>query len=215
MKRLTAITGLIALVAAILAALSVAAPTGKTGPEVRLPPKPRLPALPAEVRSRGKWLIGVKCDTPPFGWQDTSGRNRGYDVEVARQFARWALGSATRVDFTCTTTASRIPTLESKRVDIIISTLTWTAQREQQIDYSVPYYGGSQRHHGWDLEDVDEREEGRVDARLDLRPLDQELLQGHDLPDPLKPERGGPRPEEPAGRCVHVRRRLPRRRRRQ
>ena len=94
MKRLTAITGLIALVAAILAALSVAAPTGKTGPEVevKLPPKPRLPALPAEVRSRGKWQIGVKCDTPPFGWQDKSGRNRGYDVEVARQFARWAIG---------------------------------------------------------------------------------------------------------------------------
>jgi polar amino acid transport system substrate-binding protein len=141
MKRLIAITGLVTLVAAIVAALSVAAPTAKTGPEAKLPPKPRLPALPAEVRSRGKWQIGVKCDTPPFGWQDTSGRNRGYDVEVARQFARWAFGSATRVDFTCTTTASRIPTLESKRVDMIISTLTWTAQREQQIDYSVPYYG--------------------------------------------------------------------------
>ncbi len=24
---------------------------------------------------------------------------------------------------------------------MIISTLTWTAAREQQIDYSVPYYG--------------------------------------------------------------------------
>ena len=127
MKRLIGITGLVVLVAAIVAALSVAAPTAKTGPEAKLPPKPRLPALPAEVRSRGKWQIGVKCDTPPFGWQDTSGRNRGYDVEVARQFARWAFGSASRVDFTCTTTASRIGTLTSSRVDIIISTLTWTA----------------------------------------------------------------------------------------
>src|SRR5215210_2586118 len=122
MKRLTAITGLVALVAAIVAALSIAAPTGKTGQEAaaKLPAKPRLPALPAEVRSRGRWQIGVKCDTPPFGWKDTSDRNRGYDVEVARQFARWAFGSATRVDFTCVTTASRIPTLDSKRVDVII-----------------------------------------------------------------------------------------------
>ena len=141
MKRLIGITGLVVLVAAIVAALSVAAPTAKTGPEAKLPPKPRLPALPAEVRSRGRFEIGVKCDTPPFGYQDTSGRNRGYDVEVARQFALWAFGSRSRVTFTCTTTASRIPTLTSKRVDMIISTLTWTAAREQQIDYSLPYYG--------------------------------------------------------------------------
>ena len=149
-------------------------PTAKTGPEAKLPPKPRLPALPAEVRSRGKWQIGVKCDTPPFGWQDTSGRNRGYDVEVARQFARWAFGSASKVDFTCTTTASRIPTLESKRVDMIISTSTWTAAREQQIDYSVPYYGAVGRllvRNSTTVgtsEDVDGREEGRLDVRVDL-----------------------------------------------
>jgi polar amino acid transport system substrate-binding protein len=145
MRRLAASTGLVALVAAIVAALSVAAaPAAKTGPEVmRLPPKPRLPALPAEVRSRGKFLIGVKCDTPPFGWQDTSGRNRGYDVDTAKQFARWAFGSAARVDFTCTTTASRIGTLTSGRVDMIISTLTWTAERERTIDYSAPYYGAA------------------------------------------------------------------------
>jgi polar amino acid transport system substrate-binding protein len=141
MRRLVLITALIGLVAAVVAAFGTAAPSGKTGAEARLPAKPRLPALPAEVRSRGRWQIGVKCDTPPFGYQDTSGRNRGYDVEVARQFAQWAFGRRTRVTFTCTTTASRIPTLQSRRVDMIISTLTWTAEREQQIDYSLPYYG--------------------------------------------------------------------------
>jgi polar amino acid transport system substrate-binding protein len=142
MRRLVLITALIGLVAAVVAALGAAAPSGKTGAEAtRLPAKPRLPALPAEVRSRGRWQIGVKCDTPPFGYQDTSGRNRGYDVEVARQFAQWAFGRRTRVSLTCTTTASRIPTLQSRRVDMIISTLTWTAAREQQIDYSLPYYG--------------------------------------------------------------------------
>jgi polar amino acid transport system substrate-binding protein len=143
MRRLVGITGLVALVAAIVAALSVAAPTAKTGQEVRLPPKPRLPALPSEIRSRGKFLIGVKCDTPPMGWQDTSGRNRGYDVDVAKQFARWAFGSASRVDFTGVTTASRIGTLTSGRVDMIIATLTWTAEREQTIDYSLPYFGAA------------------------------------------------------------------------
>jgi polar amino acid transport system substrate-binding protein len=142
MRRLGFVTVLIAALVAVAAALSTAAPSRDGAQEARrLPAKPKLPALPAEVRSRGRWQIGVKCDTPPFGYQDTSGRNRGYDVEVAKQFARWAFGNANRVDYTCTTTASRIPTLESKRVDIIISTITWTAEREQQIDFSLPYYG--------------------------------------------------------------------------
>jgi polar amino acid transport system substrate-binding protein len=142
MRRLLVITVLTALVAVVATALSTAAPSGTARSEAtRLPAKPKLPALPAEVRSRGRWQIGVKCDTPPFGWQDTSGRNRGYDVEVARQFAAWAFGRRSRVTFTCTTTASRIPTLQSRRVDMVISTLTWTAEREQQINYSLPYYG--------------------------------------------------------------------------
>jgi polar amino acid transport system substrate-binding protein len=141
MKRLVVITALLTLAVAAAATFGAAAPTRSEGQQVRLPPKPRLPALPAEVRSRGKWQIGVKCDTPPMGWQDTSGRNRGYDVEVAKQFARWAFGSANRVDYTCVTTASRIGTLTSGRVDIIIATITWTAEREQQIDFSIPYYG--------------------------------------------------------------------------
>jgi polar amino acid transport system substrate-binding protein len=144
MRRLVILTILIGLVTAAAAALGSAAPSGRAGPDAtKLPPKPKLPALPAAVKSRGKWLIGVKCDTPPFGWQDTSGRNRGYDVEVARQFAKWAFGSASKVDFTCTTTASRIGTLTSGRVDIIVSTLTWTAEREQAIDFSSPYYGAA------------------------------------------------------------------------
>jgi polar amino acid transport system substrate-binding protein len=145
MKRLVVTITLLALAVAAIATLGTAAPARQEAQQVRLPPKPRLPALPAEVRSRGKWLIGVKCDTPPFGWQDTSGRNRGYDVEVAKQFARWAFGSANRVDYTCVTTASRIGTLTSGRVDIIIATVTWLPEREQQIDFSVPYYGATGR----------------------------------------------------------------------
>jgi polar amino acid transport system substrate-binding protein len=140
MKRLAVLIVLIGLATAAAATFGSAAPSGKAGAEA-LPPKPKLPALPAAVKSRGKWQIGVKCDTPPFGWQDTSGRNRGYDVEVARQFAKWAFGSRSKVEFTCVTTSSRIPTLTGGRVDMIIATLTWTAGREQQIDFSLPYYG--------------------------------------------------------------------------
>ena len=143
MKRLGMVTALIAAVVAVAAAFGTAAPSRQEAQDARraLPAKPKLPALPAEVRSRGRWQIGVKCDTPPMGYEDTNGNHKGYDIEVAKQFARWAFGNANRVEYTCVTTASRIPTLQSKRVDIIIATITWTAEREQQIDFSPPYYG--------------------------------------------------------------------------
>jgi polar amino acid transport system substrate-binding protein len=97
------------------------------------------------VRQRGKFVIGVKCDFAPFGFIDAGGKNDGYDVEVARRFAQLAFGSKTKVDLVCVTTPSRIPTLQSKRVDVIVSTLTWTKARTEVIAYSIPYYAATGR----------------------------------------------------------------------
>jgi polar amino acid transport system substrate-binding protein len=105
----------------------------------------KLPALPSYVKARKKWVIGVKCDFPPFGYIDYTGNNRGYDVAIARRFATLAFGRPNRVRLVCVTTPSRIPTLQSSQVDVIISTLTWTAARTQVIDFSIPYYAATGR----------------------------------------------------------------------
>ena len=144
MKRLLLAVGIAALVAAGSAAWTLAAP-GSGGAHRSSATQAKLPPLPAAVKSRGRWNIGVKCDFPPFGYVTASGKHAGYDVEVAKAFARLAFGHGNRVTFTCVTTPSRIPTLMSKRVDIIISTLTYTKARAEVIDYSVPYYGATGR----------------------------------------------------------------------
>ena len=147
MRRLIAAIAVAGLAAAAFAAWTIAAPGSGTraqAPRTSLA-KPKLPRLPAQVKRRGKWQIGVKCDFPPFGYIDVRGHNAGYDVEVAHRFAQLAFGRKSRVKFTCVTTPSRIPTLQQKRVDIIISTLTWTASREEVIDYSMPYYSATGR----------------------------------------------------------------------
>jgi polar amino acid transport system substrate-binding protein len=147
MKRLIAVTTVAALAAAAFTAWTIAASGGVTraqAPRASLA-RPKLPPLPGVVKRRGKWQIGVKCDFPPFGYIDVRGRHAGYDVEVAQRFAQLAFRRKSRVKFTCVTTPSRIPTLQQKRVDIIISTLTWTAAREQVIDYSIPYYAATGR----------------------------------------------------------------------
>jgi polar amino acid transport system substrate-binding protein len=146
MRRLAVATSLAAVVAAALSAWSVAAPSGPAArPAPSAVAKTKLPPLPAAVKNRKRWVIGVKCDFPPFGYIDVQGRNAGYDVEVAQRFAEIAFGKRNRVAYFCVTTPSRIPALQSSRVDIIISTLTWTKARADVIDYSIPYYGATGR----------------------------------------------------------------------
>jgi polar amino acid transport system substrate-binding protein len=148
MKRLSAIAIAVALAAAAFAAWGLAAPSepalkGPAGvtPEVRR----QLPRLPAEVRRRGRWNIGVKCDAPPFGYINVRGNNAGFDVEIARWFARFAFGNARRVRFTCAPTPSREPLLTTRRVDLVIATFTYTADRDSRIDFSRAYYKATGR----------------------------------------------------------------------
>src|ERR671924_195877 len=140
--RLAAVTFAVAFAAAGLAAWGLAAPAGNKGSSSPAA-TPKLPALPAEIKSRKRWVIGVKCDVPSFGYIDVRGNHAGYDVEIARRFAELAFGKKNRVSFVCVTTPSRIPALTSKRVDIIISTVTFTFARAQEIDFSTPYYGAT------------------------------------------------------------------------
>jgi polar amino acid transport system substrate-binding protein len=151
MKRITVTAVALLLAAAVFTALGAAAPGGNVArmavplAKPKKPVKPKLPALPSAVKSRKHWEIGVKCDYPPFGFINVRGQNSGYDVAVARRFASLAFGSNKKVNFTCVTTPSRIPTLMSSRVDIIVSTLTWTQARSEQIDFSIPYYSATGR----------------------------------------------------------------------
>jgi polar amino acid transport system substrate-binding protein len=152
MKRITVSALALLLAAAVFTALGAASPGGKLARTAaplakpkKKPAKPKLPALPGPVKSRKHWEIGVKCDFPPFGFIDVRGNNDGYDVQVAERFAQLAFGSKKKVNFTCVTTPSRIPTLMSGRVDIIVSTLTWTQARADQIDFSIPYYSATGR----------------------------------------------------------------------
>jgi len=143
-RKLTVLVAVVGLVAAALAISGAASPFEVDG-GAKAQATPKLPPLPADVKSRKRWVIGTKCDFSPFGYIDVQGHNAGYDVEVGRQFAELAFGKSNRVSFVCVTTPSRIPALQSKRVDIIISTLTWTKARTEVIDFSTPYYGATGR----------------------------------------------------------------------
>jgi polar amino acid transport system substrate-binding protein len=138
----TAGVAVVAFVAATLGAAQTTAPTAQARPAAKAPV---LPKLPAEIANRKRLIVGTKCDTPPFGYLDVRGKNAGVDVEIAKQFARYAFGTAQRLTFVCAPTAVREPLLTSNRVDMVISTFTYTADRDTRIDFSRAYYNASGR----------------------------------------------------------------------
>jgi polar amino acid transport system substrate-binding protein len=140
MKKFVLATVGVALIAVLAAAMGSAKTSGPTHAQAT-----KLPPLPADIKSRNRWIIGVKCDVPPFGYIDVQGKNQGFDVEIGRMFARYAFGRAQRVTFVCAPTAAREPLITSGRVDLVISTFSYSADRATRIDFSEPYYNAGGR----------------------------------------------------------------------
>jgi polar amino acid transport system substrate-binding protein len=145
MKRMFLSTAGVAVIAVVAAALGSAQPTATTAATGAAAKAPALPKLPADIASRKRLIVGVKCDTPPFGYLDVRGKNAGVDVEIARWFARYAFGREQRLTFVCAPTAVREPLLTTNRVDLVISTFTYTADRDTRIDFSRAYYKATGR----------------------------------------------------------------------
>ncbi len=142
MKRLLGVIVLAACTVAALGAWVGVAPAREAGPSAAAQ---NLPPLPANIKERGRWNIAIKCDSPPFGYIDVRGQHAGFDVQIARWFARFAFGKGNRVNLTCVTTPAREPALTSDRVDLVIATFTYTPDRDTRIDYSRAYYKATGR----------------------------------------------------------------------
>jgi len=143
MKKLLGVCVALAVVAAAVAAWSAAAPA--RGGAAHRASATKLPPLPPEIKAHKRWSIGVKCDSPPFGYINVKGEHAGFDVEIAKWFSRYAFGKPNRVSFVCTPTAAREPSLTTGRVDLEIATFTYTQDRDTRIDFSIPYYRATGR----------------------------------------------------------------------
>ena len=97
MKRLIGVLVVAACAAATLTALGGAAPA--VGTKACADRQGGDDAAEAARRHQvaESLIVGVKCDAPPFGYINVQGQNAGFDVEIARWFARYAFGRAQRV----------------------------------------------------------------------------------------------------------------------
>lgn len=89
-----------------------------------------------EVLQRGELRVGFEAGYMPFEMTDKKGRFVGFDMDMAREMAK-SMG----VKFVPVNTAwdGIIPSLMTKKFDIIISGMTITQERNLKINFADPY----------------------------------------------------------------------------
>ena len=98
------------------------------------------PNLYEEIIKRNKLIVGVNSAVRPFGYTTPNGELDGFDVDLAKLLAKHILGSETKLEVVPVNPTSRIRILNTKKVDIVIATMTITPQRQMVVDFSIPYY---------------------------------------------------------------------------
>ena len=93
----------------------------------------------ADIKARGKLIVGVFGDIPPYGSVDSTGKNVGFDIAFARRFALDLLGDSTKIQFVTLDPANRIEYLKSDKVDIVLADFTVTEERKKEVDFALPY----------------------------------------------------------------------------
>ena len=96
------------------------------------------------IINRGKLIVGVRSDAKPFGYKDITGKLQGYDVDLGKKIAKEIFSTEEAVEFVPVTASNRISMLNTKKVDMLIATMSVTDQRQLVADFSVPYYVAGQ-----------------------------------------------------------------------
>ncbi|MBY5360161.1 transporter substrate-binding domain-containing protein [Rhizobium leguminosarum] len=118
LTRRNAMLGAAALVAAVTLAQPAAAIT------------------PDEIKARGKIIVGIQGDNPPWGFVTSSGKQDGLDADIATLFAK-ELGVS--VEFVPLEVNNRIPALTAGRVDVLFATMAMLPDRAKAVQFSKPY----------------------------------------------------------------------------
>ena len=89
-----------------------------------------------DIMKAKKITIAIPTDFPPYGFVGTDLKPQGLDIDMAN-FIGAKLGVA--VELAPVTSANRIAYLQTKKADLVISTLGKNPEREKVIDFTAAY----------------------------------------------------------------------------
>ena len=87
-------------------------------------------------RSRERLIVGMELAYPPFEMTDQHGQPTGVSVDLAKALGKY-LGR--EVEIQNVPFDGLIPALQTRKIDLIISSMTATAERAKAIAFSDPY----------------------------------------------------------------------------
>ena len=89
-----------------------------------------------EVMAKKLITIAIPTDFPPYGYVGTDLKPQGLDIDMANYIGA-KLG--VKVELVPVTSANRIAYLQTKKADLVISTLGKNPEREKVIDFTAAY----------------------------------------------------------------------------
>lgn len=89
-----------------------------------------------QIKSAGVLKVGLMGTYAPYNYLDSNKQVIGFDADIANEVAK-RLG--VKVEFTTQAFSGLIPSLQAGKFDAIISQVTITDERKQQLDFSDPY----------------------------------------------------------------------------
>jgi polar amino acid transport system substrate-binding protein len=92
-----------------------------------------------EVRARGKLIVGVTSEAPPFGFIDDKSELVGFDIDVAKLFAKAIFGDESKIELFKQGFAARWPNAQNGTIDFGIMVTTVYADRALQVAFTRPY----------------------------------------------------------------------------
>ncbi len=97
--------------------------------------------VPADIRETGRLVIGVNVPYAPMEFKNADGQLVGFDVELMNAVAR-VLGLVP--DYRQIPFDQILPSVQAGTIDVGMSSVTDTAQREQLVDFVTYFEAGTQ-----------------------------------------------------------------------
>lgn len=89
------------------------------------------------IKARGKLIVGVKADYKPFGYRDPSGAVVGIEPDLAADLAK---RMGVKLELVPVVSSNRIEFLQQGKIDVLIATMSDTAERRKVVQAIDPQY---------------------------------------------------------------------------
>jgi polar amino acid transport system substrate-binding protein len=101
------------------------------------PTPPTAPTALQRILQRGELIVGTSGDQPPLIMKDKEGNLIGFEADLADMIAA---AMNVKLKFAPMAFSDLLPALEAGKVDVVISGLTITSERNLKVAFMGPYF---------------------------------------------------------------------------